>query len=263
MKIFKNKFFIVGLLLIIGFTAAYFIFNKKPKTAYTTAKVERGNLIQTVSETGMVKANKEMDLNFTLGGKITGIFVNVGDKVKKDQVLAELDSSDLLLKEKEAAANLRVSQANLAKLLAGATAGELAVSQAGVDQAKTAYVSALNEQEKITNTVNENLAQAEKNLSDLYLTAGDTITTYQQAVKNYKSVALTVAEAKISVAANALDNIDTILNDSEAAHYLGAGNISLIESTKIGYNQANTALIQAKASQDGADASRASTDTLN
>lgn len=263
MKIFKSKFFIVVLLLIIAAASAYFIFNKKTKIEYTTAKVERGNLIQTVSETGMVKANKEMDLNFTMSGKIANIFAGVGNKVKKDQILAELDSSDLLLKEKEAAANLQVAQANLAKLLAGATASELAVSQAGVDQAKTAYVSALNESEKITNTVNENITQAEKSLSDLYLTSGETITSYQQAVKNYKAVALTAVEAKISVAANALDNINTILNDNDAKYFLGAGNTTLIDSTKNDYTQANTALTRAKASQAGSDISQASADTLD
>ncbi|MDP2736552.1 MAG: efflux RND transporter periplasmic adaptor subunit [bacterium] len=261
MKFFK--FFILSLLLIIAAAGAYFILNKKPKIEYTTAKVERGSLIQTVSETGMVKANKEMNLNFTINGKILNIFANVGDKVKKNQILAELDSSDLLLKEKEAAANLQVARANLAKLLAGATSHELAVSQAGVDQAKTAYVSALNESEKITNTVNEGLAQAEKSLNDLSLTSGLTITSYQQAVKNYKSVALTTVEAKISITTNALDNINTILNDNDAKYFLGAGNVSLIDTTKNNYSQANTALTQAKASQAGSNINQALTDTLS
>jgi len=263
MKIFKRKFFIISLLLVAAVAGAYFIFNKKLTVEYTTVKVERGNLIQTVSETGMVKANKEMNLNFTVSGKIANIFVGVGDKVKKDQILAELDSSDLLLKEKEAAASLRVSQANLAKLLAGATGFELAVSQASADQAKTAYVSALNENEKIKNTVNENIAQAEKTLSDLYLTSGETITSYQQDVKNYTAVALTAVEAKISVAANALDNINTILNDNDAKYFLGAGKTSLIDATKNDYTQANTALTQARASQAGGNISQASADTLN
>ncbi|MFH1582754.1 MAG: efflux RND transporter periplasmic adaptor subunit [Candidatus Falkowbacteria bacterium] len=263
MKFFKSKFSIVVLIIIIGAAGLYFLFNKKPKIEYTTAKVERGNLIQTVSETGMVKANKEMDLNFTMSGKIANVFVNIGDKVKKDQILAELDSSDLFLKEKEAISNLQVAQANLAKLLAGSTSQELAVSQAGVDQAKTAYVSALNESEKINNTVKENIAQAEKSLSDLYLTSGETITSYQQAVKNYKSVALTTVEAKISVAANALDNINTILSDNDAKYFLGVGNISLIDVTKNDYNQAKTALTQARVSQAGSNISQAATDALN
>lgn len=263
MKIFKSKFFIISLLLIIAAVGAYFIFSRKPTITYTTVKIERGNLIQTVSETGMVKANKEVNLNFTISGKIANIFVSIGDKVKKDQILAELDSSDLLLREREAAANLRVAQANLAKLLAGSTAGELAVSQAGVNQAETAYASALNEAEKIKNTVDENITQAEESLSDLYLTSGETITSYQQAVKNYKSVILTTVEAKISVAANALDNINTILSDNDAKYFLGAGDVSLVDDTKNDYVLANTALTKARASQTGGDINQSAADTLN
>jgi len=261
MKIFKFKFFVIVLVIIFASIGAYFILNKKPKIQYTTARVERGKLIQTVSETGMVKANKEMDLNFTMNGKILNVFANIGDKVKKDQILAQLDSSDLLLKEKEAIANLQVAQANLAKLLAGATAGELAVSQASADQAQTSYVSALNESEKINNTVNENIAQAEKSLSDLYLTSGETITSYQQAVKNYKSIALTTIESKIPVAANALDNINTILSDTDAKYFLGAGDVSLIDMTKNDYFLANTALTKARASQAGSDINLTLADT--
>ena len=259
MKIFRNKFFIILALLIIA-GGAYFVLRKKPTIEYITAKVTRGSLSQTVSETGAVKANQEIDLNFPNAGKITKIYAAVGDKVKPDQILAELDSSDLILKQQEAEANLRVAQANLAKLLAGATASELAVSQANVDQAKTVYVSAINEAEKIRNTASVNLAQKQKNLDDLSLTTGATITSQQQDVKNYQAVALTTLEAKIPVAANALDNINTILTDDDAKNYLGTGNTSLLTTTKNNYNQANTALAVTKTSLASAKLSQTSAD---
>ncbi len=262
MRFIKNKFFIAIFLLAAGI-AAYFIFHKKPVDEYTTAKVERGNLMQTVSETGTVKSSHEIDLNFTVNGKITNIFAGIGDTVKKDQILAELDNSDLLLKEKEAMANLQVSQANLAKLLAGATSHELAVGQASSDQAKTAYVSALNEYEKIKNSTGESVSQAEKTLSDLYLTSGKTITNYQQNVKNYKSVLLTTVDAKISVAGNALDGIDTIFNDNDAKYFLGAGNASLIKTAQNSYNSANTALAQAKIGKTSDEALKALDESFN
>lgn len=248
MKIFKSKILIIILALVTAAAGAFFLLNKKPASQYITARVERGSLTQTVSETGAVKASQEIDLNFPLAGKVARIFAAVGDKVKKDQVLAELDSSDLVLKEKEAEANLLVAQASLAKLLAGAAASELAVSQASLDQAKTAYASALNEAEKIKNTAGVNIAQAQKNLADLYLTSGGAITSQQQAVKNYQAVALTAVDAKIPIAANALDNINTVLTDDDAKNFLGAGNTSLVSATKNNYNLANSSLAAAKAS---------------
>ncbi len=258
MKIKKGKIFAVILIALAISAAAFFIFGQKPKIEYTTAKVVRGELTQTVSETGMVKSNNEIDLNFSTSGKIANILVDIGDKVKKDQVLAELDSSDLVLKAREAEANWRVAQANLAKLLAGATASELAVSQASVEQTKTAYISATNEAEKIKNTAEESILQAQKNLDDLSLTTGDTIASEQQTMKNYQAVALTVMDAKIPVAANGLDNINTILTDSDAKNFLGAGDKSLIDTTKNSYTKANTALTAAKASLSSAKSSQTS-----
>ena len=46
MKIIKNKFFILGFILLIGVAALYFIFGKKPVIEYTTAKVYQGSLIR-------------------------------------------------------------------------------------------------------------------------------------------------------------------------------------------------------------------------
>lgn len=248
MKILKNKFVIIFFILLVAATAVYFTFSKKPTIEYTTAKVYRGDLIQTVSETGTVKSNNEIDLNFPLSGKIVSLSVNIGDKVKKDQVMAELDNSDLLLKAKEAQANLRVAEANLAKALAGATQVELAVSQASVDQAKTTYTSALAELTKVQNTVQENIKQAEKDLNDFYIISGNAVTSEVRALENYRAVALTTMAAKISVAGNSLDNVNTILTDNDAKNYLSVGNTSLIDTTKDSYNLALPALTQAQAS---------------
>lgn len=257
MKILINKYFIILVLLIAG-AGAYFLLNRRPAVDYVTAVIRRGSLTQTVSETGTVKAAEEIDLNFPVAGKIAKINAGLGDKVKKDQALAELDSSDLALKKREAEANLRVAQASLAKLLAGATAGELAVSQASVRQAENAYTSAVNEAEKIKNTTSLNIARAQKDLANLYLTSGDAITQEQQAVKNYQAAALTTAEAKLPVAANALDNINTILTDNDAKNFLGASNALLAPAVKDGYNQANLTLATARASLTSAKLSQTS-----
>ncbi|MDP2708435.1 MAG: efflux RND transporter periplasmic adaptor subunit [bacterium] len=245
MKILKNKYFIGFLIIILG-AAAYFIFKQPPQQQYITAKVKRGGLIQTVSETGMVKAGNEVSLNFPAAGKIAIMAVKVGDGVKQDQILAELDNSDLFLKQREAEANLRVAQANLAKLLAGATAADIAVRQAGVDQAEAAHASALNEQEKIKAAVEETIAQAQKSLNDFNLTSGLTITSYQQDIKNDRESALSALEAKLPLAVKALDNINTILNDADAKNFLGAGNSALIATVKGDYNQSNLTLTSAQ-----------------
>ena len=250
----RNKFFIALFFLLAVVAVFYFIFNKKPAIEYTLAKVSRGRLIQTVSETGMVKSTKEIELNFQNVGQITNIYVAVGDQVKKYQIMAELDNTKSALKAREAQANLRVAQANLAKLLSGATKEEINVSQAGADQASTTYNSALNELEKVQHAADENIKQAEKGLSDLYLTSGQTITSHQLDIKNYKAVALTVMTAKIPVAIKSLDNINTILSDSDAKNYLSASKVALIDVAKTSFNEAKTAVNFAQASLSDAQA---------
>ncbi len=172
----KKRTKIIILIIVIAVVAVLsFSFTRQEKVEYVTAKIERGKLIQTVSETGTVKASSEIDLNFINTGRIAKILVSVGDNAKKDQVLAELDYSSLSIQEREARANLN-------KLLSGATKAEIAVKQASVNQAESAYQSGLDELEKTKNTVEENISQAKKTLNDLESDSEDDVTTYEQAV---------------------------------------------------------------------------------
>ena len=90
----KKKTIFIIFSIIILIIVSSFIF-KKPNTTYTTEKVQRKDLKQTVSETGTIKSSDEIELNFQNTGKITKILVNVNDKVKENQILAELDHRSL------------------------------------------------------------------------------------------------------------------------------------------------------------------------
>ncbi|MEK7097862.1 MAG: biotin/lipoyl-binding protein, partial [Patescibacteria group bacterium] len=144
----------IGAIIFIGI-GLYFFFGGKDKVEYVTAQTERGVLVQTVSETGTVKAASELDLSFLNSGKVKKIMVEVGDKVVKDQPLAELDYDQLYLKQKEAQANLSAAEANLAKLRVGASHVELLVAEASVNQAKSSYDSAVKEQGNTQKVVDE------------------------------------------------------------------------------------------------------------
>jgi len=58
-----------------------------------TVKVERGNIVITISSFGHVRANREESLQFGTGGIVEKINIKQGEKVKKGQVLAALTSS--------------------------------------------------------------------------------------------------------------------------------------------------------------------------
>lgn len=68
---------------------------------------------QTVIITGEVIARVETDLSFRVSGRITGWFVDVGDAVKKDQVLARIDPEEQRADVEAAEAGVRAADAQL------------------------------------------------------------------------------------------------------------------------------------------------------
>lgn len=240
LKFIKNKkvIFVIVIVILIAIAIFAMLGKKEEKIEYVTAKVERGTLVQTVSETGTVKAAKEIDLNFLNSGRIAKILVGVGEKVKEGQVLAELDYRGLSIKEKEA-------QANLNKLLAGASREEIAVSEASAEQARVAYRAAVKELERVKRTVEENIAQAEKELNDLKLKTKNDITTYEQSIENKKADALMVAETKLAVANIALDNIDMVLTNEDIKYVISVRNTIYLKNTNKDYKKAEELLTKA------------------
>jgi RND family efflux transporter MFP subunit len=62
---------------------------------------------------GVVRARYETDLGFRVAGKIITRIVNVGDRVRADDVVARLDSRDLQLQVESAEAELAAATSNL------------------------------------------------------------------------------------------------------------------------------------------------------
>lgn len=252
----RKKIIIISALVVFAVLIGFFVFGRGSEMEYVTAKAEKGELVQTVSEIGTIKSPKELKLNFLQAGRLAKIYVEVGDKVEEGDVLAELDFSTLRIREKEAEAGLAIVQADLSKLLAGADNPDLNVSRAGVDQAQAGYLASLDEFEKVKKTVAENISQAEKNLSDLLSDDPATLTAYEQAVKvsetslqnakttyeqsviSYKNLAIIGIEDKIAKARSALNTIDTILNDTDAKDVLSAKKRESLNLLNLSYDDA-------------------------
>ncbi|MGP1716912.1 MAG: efflux RND transporter periplasmic adaptor subunit [Methylophilus sp.] len=66
------------------------------------------------SYTGEVRSRYESNIGFRIAGKITERAVNVGDQVKKGQLIARLDPNDSRLNAQAATADVQTAQANLA-----------------------------------------------------------------------------------------------------------------------------------------------------
>jgi multidrug efflux pump subunit AcrA (membrane-fusion protein) len=68
--------------------------------------------------TGEIRARREADLAFRVGGKLIARLVDSGTAVKAGQPLARLDPSDLALARQAAAAQMAAAESELATALA-------------------------------------------------------------------------------------------------------------------------------------------------
>lgn len=104
---------------------------------YMTARVERGNLRNTVTATGTLQAVTTVLVGSQASGTISALTVDFNSRVKKGQVIAQLDPSEAQAQVTSARANLQQARAGLAQARAG-----VAQSRAGVGNAQAQTVAA-------------------------------------------------------------------------------------------------------------------------
>ncbi len=113
-KILKKKktMWGIGIIIIIVLISIYY-FTKSEKVEYNFSLAERQDLIQEISATGRVKAVDEIDLAFEKSGRVSDIYIDVGDVVYKGQVLAELESAEAYAELAQARAGVSSAEAKL------------------------------------------------------------------------------------------------------------------------------------------------------
>ncbi len=102
----------------------------------TAVPVERTNLMIKVSANGTVKPETVINVSPKNAGNLTQLLVKEGDTVKKGQVLARMDDTNLQGQLLQQQGNLAKAESNLAKLLAGNRPQDISQAQARVDEAQ-------------------------------------------------------------------------------------------------------------------------------
>ncbi len=201
---------------------------------YQTVRVERGNLTVTVGATGTVRARQTALLTWQTNGIVENVFVNVGDEVKKDQVLANLVRTSLSQQIILAEADLVSAQRQLEDLLNSKTPTvqawiALREAQKAYDKAKD-YYDSLFEPRTYTIVVyktigrfpnihrvpelrtvksdradDETIAKAKDNLDLLAAQLEDAKRNYERLKDGPDAVQLASLEAKIAAAQAALN----------------------------------------------------------
>jgi len=139
---------VIVLVLLLAALGAYYVYTNNNKASAAninvqTATVTRGNLIATVSSAGPVAARAQVMLNFGQSGTVRQLYVQVGDKVKQGQVLADLDATDLQLSLAMSQVALNQQQAKYDQTKAGPLASDLAAARAALDSTQANYEAAV------------------------------------------------------------------------------------------------------------------------
>ncbi len=203
----KKKLIIGG-----GFMAAivlagfYFWGDDSSTPQYLTARVERGNLRNTVTATGALQAVTTVQVGSQASGTISALYADFNSTVKKGQVVAQLDPAQAKAQVDQARANLEQARASLANARAAVTdaqAKNLAArstvqnNQAGVSGAE-ANVAVLKAQQDDALSL---LKQQESLLKSGVVAQRDydvAMTAYKTAEAKYNQAVAQLNQAKLT-----------------------------------------------------------------
>lgn len=116
--------------VVLGLAAYYFWGNQTGTTQYLTARVERGNLRNTVTATGTLQAVTTVQVGSQASGTISALYADFNSIVKKGQVVAQLDPAVAKAQVDQARANLQQANASLQLARAAVTNSRAGVSDA-------------------------------------------------------------------------------------------------------------------------------------
>jgi RND family efflux transporter MFP subunit len=96
----------VVVIAIVAFVAHSRAGNDKSETAVTTAVVEKRDMGSLVQATGIIKpkVGAEVKVGARITGKVEHLYANIGDRVKKGQILVRLEQDDLKARADQAEA---------------------------------------------------------------------------------------------------------------------------------------------------------------
>ncbi len=135
-----------------------------PLEGLTTALVERGDVEEIVSVSGVMRARSTAELAFPSPGVVSKVYVKEGDAVKEGDVLASVGAETLVAERASTLAELRLAEADRDELVAGVREEAQAVTDTTVAIAEA-------ELARVKETQDLSVANAKRTLLSSGLTA--------------------------------------------------------------------------------------------
>ena len=221
--------------------ASIAFFSTRSQTTAATAATQLGEVTQAtissvVESSGSVTPKAENDLSFGVSGTVSKVNVKVGDQVKKGDVLAELDTTDLELAVAQAKQAYLSQQATYSETV-NSDPDEVAAAELAVSNAAAAYQLA---QQKYKVNSTDSVMLSCTNLDNVKKTYDDAVNAYNAYVADWRVQVNGTAEISQQKAQ---------LDRAKAAYEQAVINCNLAKQSvnDTGVKSAYAALVQAKA----------------
>ena len=112
----KNKKIWIGVGVVALLILVYFLFSggkKEEKVSFETAKVEKKDIHTSITATGTIEPVTSVTVGTQVSGIVSKLYVDYNSVVKKGQIIAELDKTNLTSELNTAKANLASAQSTL------------------------------------------------------------------------------------------------------------------------------------------------------
>ena len=111
----KKMWIGIGVFAVIALIAIWLLSGgkKEEKVSFETAKVERQNISTSITATGTIEPVTSVTVGTQVSGIVSKLYVDYNSVVKKGQIIAELDKTNLISELNTAKANLSSAQSTL------------------------------------------------------------------------------------------------------------------------------------------------------
>ncbi len=208
----RNSFVIFLVVVILLAVAGLFGWQRMTASAASTTRpqtvaVQRGSLVATVNAAGNVSTPEEATMAFQSSGRVSKVSVQVGDVVKKGQVLMELDATDQQLALRTAQASLASAQASYdsAKLKAGQNPDQAIAAKAALDKANIALQQAQGAYNSISWRGDVSQTSQATTLQQATIDYNTALANYRIALSNLNDTSMRQAQAAVDNAQIAVE----------------------------------------------------------
>ena len=217
-KIFSKVW--IGMILVIVIAVAAWLLSggkKEEKINFKQEKVATHTLQNSITATGTIEAVTSVTVGTQVSGIVNKLYVDYNSVVKKGQVIAELDKTNLISELNTAKANLASTESNLCYQSANMKRYQTLYKKGLVsaDEYENALLAYRQAKEQVVSS-RENVQKAQTNLGYATITSPIDGTVISKSVEEGQTVAASFNTPELFTIAKDLKNMQVIANVDEA-----------------------------------------------